>query len=259
MDQAELLARMDANYFRAWSLLTAGSAGHEVLEQDGLMLTCGANHAASFNLAYLWPGHRPLEERIEAAGAYFERMRRHYLVRFRAGAVPGVEEALTVAGHERSGEDIPAMLLTSPDIPPRHASLDIACCRSEPELAAWAKAMAPGYGVSRELAASFTNPVRAGVIDYELYLGRAGGEPVATSGLVMTHGVAGVYLVSTLAPHRRKGYGEAMTWHAVRRGLALGARFASLQPSPMGRALYERMGFREVGAYRTYEPRRSVI
>jgi GNAT superfamily N-acetyltransferase len=258
MEHAELLARMDANYFRAWSLLTAGSAGHEVVEQDGLLLTCGANRTASFNLAYLWPSARPLEERIEVARGYFERLRRRYLVRFRAGAIPAIEETLRAAGFERSGPEIAAMVHTSSDRPAPGTALEIIRC-GEGDLDAWARAMAPGYGVSRDLAESFTNPVRAGVIDYELFLGRAAGEPVATSGLVMTYGVAGVYLVSTLAPHRRKGYGEAMTAHAMQRGFALGARFASLQPSPMGRSLYERMGFRQVGAYLTYEPRRSVV
>jgi ribosomal protein S18 acetylase RimI-like enzyme len=260
MDEADLLARMDANYFRSWSLLTAGSAGHEVVEQDGLLLTSGASHSAAFNLAYFWVSRRPLAERIEEMQAYFERRKRFYLVRFRAGAVPGIEDALAAAGYERAGlADIPAMVLTARDLPGPNSELEIVGCRSDADLEAWAKTMSPGYGVSRELAASFTNPVRAGVIDYELYLGRIRSEPVATAGLVLTHGVAGIYLVSTLAPHRRRGHGEAMTWHAVRRGLELGARCASLQPSAMGRALYERMGFREVGAYRTYEARRWLV
>ena len=86
----------------------------------------------------------------------------------------------------------------------------------------------------------------------QMYTGFLDGEPVATSALFMSNHVAGVYNVATLNAYRRRGFGEAMTWHAVREGAAAGCGMASLQASEMGRPIYERMGFRLVAGYKTY-------
>jgi ribosomal protein S18 acetylase RimI-like enzyme len=255
LDRDEMLARMDANYFRSWSLLMSGTPGHEIVEQDGLMMTASGSTATAFNLAYLWPSARPLDERLKEVRAYFLRRRRRHLVRLREGAVPSADEALRAAGYARvDGEAVPAMVMVPACMPPPEDCLEVTCCRTGGDLEAWATTLAAGYGIAESLAASFTAPVRAGRLDYELYLGRVDGKPVATSGLALSHGVAGVYVVSTLPAERRRGHGAAMTWHAIGRGMALGARFASLQSSAMGLALYERMGFRTVGEYVSYEP-----
>jgi predicted acetyltransferase len=63
---------------------------------------------------------------------------------------------------------------------------------------------------------------------------------------------AGIYNVATLPSHRKRGYGEAMTWRAVAGGAAAGCDVAILQASQMGRPIYERMGFRLVAPYRTF-------
>lgn len=80
-------------------------------------------------------------------------------------------------------------------------------------------------------------------------LGCIGGEPVASSLGFVERGVVGVYNVGTLAPHRGKGIGAAMTRAAVAWGKARGAESAVLQASEMGRRVYERMGFAEVVPY----------
>jgi len=68
----------------------------------------------------------------------------------------------------------------------------------------------------------------------------------------MSHGVAGVYNVATLAAYRRRGLGEGMTAHAAQEGARAGCRMASLQSSEMGLPVYTRMGFRTVAGYRTF-------
>jgi GNAT superfamily N-acetyltransferase len=82
-----------------------------------------------------------------------------------------------------------------------------------------------------------------------MYAGAVGGEVVGTSVLVTTGTVAGIYWVGTLEAHRRRGYGEALTWAAVAAGQRAGCTVASLQASAMGRPVYERMGFAQVLAY----------
>jgi ribosomal protein S18 acetylase RimI-like enzyme len=260
MDKNEILARADANYFRSWSLLTSGTPGHELVEQDGLLLTSGQHNYAAFNLAYLWRSGRSPEERLGEVREYFARKSRPYFVRFRAGGVPGIEKALAVAGFVPADEaDVPAMVHTGLASAAPSGALRIVTCRTTRELATWSRVMSAGYSIPEALARSFTAPVSAGLLDYELYLGYAGRVAVATSGLVFNNGVAGVYLVSTLPEHRRHGYGEQMTLQAMHRGYQRGALLASLQSSVMGQPIYRRMGFREAGSYRTYRPAPSVL
>ncbi len=70
--------------------------------------------------------------------------------------------------------------------------------------------------------------------------------------LVVVHPVAGVYNIATLPAYRRRGLGEALTWHAVSRGAEAGCTIASLQTSEMGESIYTRMGFRRWASYPTY-------
>lgn len=258
MDEAELLARADANYYRSWSLLTAGTPGHEIVERDGLLISAGEHVQAAFNLAFLWDSGPPLPERLAAVRDYFQQHRRPYLVRLREGAIPGAEDALTAAGLVDTREAIPG-LVHEGLLPPPAAAPRVVACRTARQLTAWAKTMAAGYEMPVALAESFTARLRAGLFDYELYLGYDGRVPVAASGLVLSHRVAGVYMVATVPSHRRLGYGQAMTRHAMEQGLSLGADFSSLQSSAMGMSIYRRMGFRRVATYRTWREDPSVV
>lgn len=88
------------------------------------------------------------------------------------------------------------------------------------------------------------------------YLGYFGGRPVATSARFSTGNAAGVHFVSTLAEFRGRGFGEAMTWRAAMDGRAEGCEFSVLYSSEMGFPVYERMGYRTVVRYQTWETRR---
>ena len=87
-----------------------------------------------------------------------------------------------------------------------------------------------------------------------MYTGYLDATPVATAQLFAQDGVAGIYLVGTTASARNRGHGEAITRYALGEGAALGCTMASLQASPMGLPVYQRIGFEEVAYYRTYVP-----
>lgn len=78
----------------------------------------------------------------------------------------------------------------------------------------------------------------------ELYVGEVDGTPVTTSLSMTSAGATAVFNVATPAEHRGRGYGGAITAHAVAAGFAAGARFVWLQSTPAGHAIYERLGFR---------------
>ena len=82
------------------------------------------------------------------------------------------------------------------------------------------------------------------------FVGYVDGAPVAAAAVYVTHGVAGIGWVGTLPEQRRHGYAEAVTWAAIREGFRRGGTFANLQASPMGRPIYERMGFFAATEYR---------
>jgi hypothetical protein len=82
------------------------------------------------------------------------------------------------------------------------------------------------------------------------FVGYRGGDPVAAAAVYVTHGVAGIGWVGTIPEQRGHGYAEAVTWTAIREGFRRGGAFANLQASPMGRPIYERMGFITPTEYR---------
>jgi hypothetical protein len=73
-----------------------------------------------------------------------------------------------------------------------------------------------------------------------IWVGYAGGQPVATAAARVSHGVIDVEAVATLPDCRGRGYGEALTWAAT---LADPALPAVLYASDIGRPVYERMGY----------------
>jgi ribosomal protein S18 acetylase RimI-like enzyme len=88
------------------------------------------------------------------------------------------------------------------------------------------------------VAANPTGPIR----NYALW---CDGEMVATSTLAFCDDVAGIYNVATLPHVRRKGFGAAVTAHAVREGRELGAATAVLQSTDAGLGVYRKLGFVE--------------
>lgn len=79
------------------------------------------------------------------------------------------------------------------------------------------------------------------------FLARSAGEVVATASLCMSHGVAGISSVGTLAPYRRRGLGRGVTIAAMQAAAEQGYRYACLFSSPDGLAIYQSLGFRTVG------------
>ena len=256
MDESEIVARADANYFESWRTLARANDGAEIREGAGLLVINSGIPLAWFNIAFIT---RPLVSPAAALRRgieYYDAHRMPFVVRVREGVDPEAERALESLGLTY-GDAVPGMVLRAPAPPGDAPGLEVRTVHDERGLAEHVEVIAAAFGMPLDMARTLLGPRVVGVPDFELYVGYADGAPVSTAALMLSHGVAGVYNVATLAAHRGHGYGEALTWHAVRRGMEQGAAFASLQASEMGAPIYARMGFETVAPYRTFARPRS--
>jgi ribosomal protein S18 acetylase RimI-like enzyme len=87
--------------------------------------------------------------------------------------------------------------------------------------------------------------------DFVCWVGYCDGLPVATAATVTARGAVGLYNVATAPEYRQRGYGEAITRHAIEAALLeTGSREDTthivLQSTSEGLRLYQRMGFQPV-------------
>lgn len=76
------------------------------------------------------------------------------------------------------------------------------------------------------------------------WVGYDSGQPVCVAVTALTGDSIGLYSVATMATHRRRGFGESITRHALDWAAAdSGVERSILQSTPAGRSLYRRMGY----------------
>jgi ribosomal protein S18 acetylase RimI-like enzyme len=111
-----------------------------------------------------------------------------------------------------------------------------------------------GYGVP----VSFTDLLFNifSILGFELplrhYIGWLKGEPIACSSLLLSSGVAGIYLVATVKEARGQGIGSALTLAPLSEARALGYRIGVLGSTEKGLGVYRRLGFREYFKFGIY-------
>jgi GNAT superfamily N-acetyltransferase len=163
-------------------------------------------------------------------------------------------------GFSYEGDDI-GMAADLPALPKKRApvleDLIIERVRGEKGLAAYGRTLTRGFGGTPGEAEWIVEMYRRlGLGDdgpWRHYLGRLGGEPVATSTLFLGAGVAGIYFVFTVEGARRQGIGAAMALAPLLEAREMGYRVGVLGASEMGYPVYRRLGFREYCRIRIYE------
>jgi GNAT superfamily N-acetyltransferase len=112
----------------------------------------------------------------------------------------------------------------------------------------WSDTFTIGYELPEALKADlYTFTLDLGIdLPIRSYVGYLKDRPVATSGLFLGAGVAGVYSVSTLPEARRQGIGAVMSLAPLQDAREMGYRVGVLQSSPMGFHVYKQLGFQHL-------------
>jgi len=251
MNDGDLAAAVDANYWKSFKLL-ARACGGEVLQREGMLAVSTGLPVAMLNIAFVKKPLADPQATLKEVVSFYDEKRLPFVVRMREGVDPKSEMAAAALGVPYS-DTVPGMALY-PVPPPRGAvqGLNIERVSDSKRLRDYQRVAAEGFGMSVEFVERLMAPAFLEVEGFESYLGTMDDEPVAVSSVFVDGAVAGVYNVATLQSHRRRGIGEAMTWRSVARGREAGCTVAVLEASEMGKPVYERMGFRVVAPYRTF-------
>jgi ribosomal protein S18 acetylase RimI-like enzyme len=158
----------------------------------------------------------------------------------RRGETPAVDEAARVPGMVANAGDLDG---------PAASELEVVRVETADGFAQALALAAEGFGLPADFLAPLYMLEVTGLDGFEVYLGRVEGRDVTTAASYVVDGDVGIFNVATPAEYRGRGYGAAITVHAVREGFAAGAELAYLQSSAIGESVYRRLGFREVLTY----------
>ncbi|HEY7093868.1 MAG TPA: GNAT family N-acetyltransferase [Ktedonobacterales bacterium] len=157
------------------------------------------------------------------------------------------------------GGDEPAMgvaLARLPSVLPLPEGVTVEQVSDRAALEEWARTAYEVLGAPNSEDAPFVAAVSRDTLDNNAaahyYLARLDGTPVATAGLTLAAGVAGLFLVATVEAARGRGIGAAITMAPLLAARDRGYAVGVLQASEMGYPIYSRMGFTEQFRYRSF-------
>jgi hypothetical protein len=246
----DVLPALDANFLDASRIFMSVADSGEYVERRDVAISCCGLPAQALNFGFLKPPWSDLAATADWVRSWFAERKLPFRLTFRDPDTHRPARALAPAGWRASGDRTPGMTLAVPGaVPPPPAGLAIRVVDAPNLLVGYRETAFRGFGYPVAVAPRFMNERLFDLPQVRLFAGLIGDTVVATSMLVASGAVAGIYWVATLEGHRGRGYGEALTWAAVAGGREFGCRIASLQASQLGRPVYARMGFAHVLDY----------
>jgi ribosomal protein S18 acetylase RimI-like enzyme len=197
----------------------------------------------------VWPENDSAAEQIQAALDELQGTGLPLGVLTRRDRSPAAEDASRRLGLTQEHR-IPGMVATERDLKESPVQdLQVLRLETADGFAQSLAVAAAGFEIAAEILAPLYALEVTGLEGLNVYLARADGQDVTTAVNVVAGDAVGIFNVATPPEHRGRGYGGAVTEHAVRDGFAAGAEFAYLQSSLIGESVYRRLGFREVETY----------
>ncbi|ALG07873.1 acetyltransferase [Kibdelosporangium phytohabitans] len=170
-------------------------------------------------------------------------------------STPGsLSERIAVAGYPAHDPE-PGMVATLSALPEPTVpdGLEIRQVTTPDELADYALVLAANWDPPAPGVVRFYSRVAKAALDPECqaryFVGCYDGAAVCAAEAFLAHEVAGLYNVSTLVSHRRRGFGRAITLAALHAARAEGFGTAVLQASPDGQPIYRALGFADLGTF----------
>lgn len=146
---------------------------------------------------------------------------------------------------------VPSMLADLTTLHNDHfdSNLPVIRAASEEEMSWWEEVSFTGFDFPPETRQQYRKFVRtlnmSSGSPQKFFLAFWDKKPVATTLLHLNKKAAGIYFVSTLAEHRKKGIGLNLVMATMHFAKQAGTQFVTLQSSPDGLRVYKQAGFKE--------------
>lgn len=240
-----LVARAQAAYAEMFVALAMAAPNASIERRDGLLLVGPAGSLPRYNAGFATAAPVDPAASVAAGAAFFAARGSRWMLKASGDAAQALDGAARAAGMVHEQE--PAMLLTLPGLAVVNEDLAIDAVVDVPSLWTFDLTMQAGFESALPIASSAVMDSGALLViaGLRFFLGSCDGVPVATATLFARDGVACIADISVVPAYRRRGFGAAITAHAIAAGRNRGCELAYLEASELGAPIYRRLGFRE--------------